>query len=157
MFHITLISISSDKPGPHRDLCDEYKKRLSPFAKIEEVTLKAEAFRSEGDRERVLVAEADRIRKAIPKDAFSILLTEHGKTYDSPGFAKWIDQVAEHGAKHLALVIGGPLGIDPKLMNDLDATLSLSELTFPHDLARVVLLEQLYRAMTILSGKTYHY
>jgi len=157
MFFLTLIYISSDKPGSYRDLCHEYKKRLSPFVKIEEVVLKAETFRSTNDRKRVLSIEAERILNAIPKNSFSILLTEHGKTYDSPTFSNWIDQVAEHGARHLTLIIGGPLGIDSKLINQLDATFSLSPLTFPHDLARVVLLEQLYRAMTIMNKKTYHY
>lgn len=157
MYHFTFITIGANKPGPHKELSDEYLKRLSSFATIEQVVLKAEPFQSENNRTRVLATEADRVRKALPKDTFSILLTEHGKTYDTPQFSTWIEKVAEHGARHIAFVIGGPLGVDESLVKELDANLSLSPLTFPHDLARVVLLEQLYRAMTIQKGKTYHY
>jgi 23S rRNA (pseudouridine1915-N3)-methyltransferase len=157
MYRIDIYTIGLEKAGPCASLTDAYLARLSPYADVRRVPLKAEPFRNEADRSRVLAAEADRVRKALPERSYKVLLTEHGKTLDSPAFAEWLGAAAERGARPVAFVIGGPLGVDPSLAGEMDLALSLSPLTFPHDLARVVLLEQLYRAITIQTGKTYHY
>ncbi|MBP7992252.1 MAG: 23S rRNA (pseudouridine(1915)-N(3))-methyltransferase RlmH [Candidatus Magasanikbacteria bacterium] len=134
----------------------EYKKRLTPYAKISVLELPDTAFKNEGDRERIRTLESEKIKNAIPENAFIIALTETGKKFDSIVLAKWLDDVSQSG-QQLVFVIGGPLGLDRTFLKSVPATLSLSDLTFPHQLARVVLIEQLYRAATINSGKQYHY
>lgn len=143
--------------GAVEELVDTYKKRLNPYAKIEEIWVKEVPFRSANDATRVRSEESDAFRARLPKDTFVVALTEEGKTFDSLAFAKTLERWAEGGARPVAFLIGGPLGLDRALLKEADAQLSLSPLTFPHNVARALLFEQLYRAGTILSGKTYHY
>lgn len=157
MYRISLITIGTMKPGPQKDLAEGYVKRLKYFAKIDTIQLKEEKFRSASDADRVKKSEADRIGKALDPNAFQILLTEHGDEYTSPEFVRKLETWGEHGARPIQFIIGGPLGLDPALRQKVDATLALSKMTFPHDIAHVLLLEQLYRAFTIQTGKTYHY
>lgn len=157
MYRITLLTMGKNRPGDQQNIISDYLKRLSPDAKIEVVELKEEKFRSPSDRTRVLSAEADRIRTHLSPDKYSILLTETGQTFDSKSFAKQLSNWSENQTKHLQFIIGSPLGLDPKLKKEVNAALSLSPLTFPHELAQIILLEQLYRAVSIQKNKTYHY
>jgi len=157
MHQFELITVGKLKGGAHKKLIDEYGKRLEQYAKIKHTTVKEERFSSEDARERVVSKEAERIRGKISRDAFTILLSEDGKLFRSKHFALKISKWAENERRPIQFITGGPLGVDRALENDVDFTLSLSPLTMPHDLAQVVLSEQLYRAMTILKGKTYHY
>jgi 23S rRNA (pseudouridine1915-N3)-methyltransferase len=157
MYQFEFITVGKLKHGPHKELVDEYEKRLGQYANIEHTVVAEERFDSQNQRERVLKKEADRIRKKISRDAFSILLSEDGKLFRSKHFALKLSKWSENERRNIQFITGGPLGVDRSLQNDVDFTLSLSPLTMPHDLAQVVLLEQVYRAMTILKGKTYHY
>ncbi len=137
MFRFHIVTVGSMKKGPLAELVSHYQKLLKTYARVEG-------------------AEVKEVRR-VAKDAFSVLLTEHGKEYDSPQFAKQLLSWSEHETRTIEFVVAGPFGIDDKTIASFDATLSLSKLTFPHDVATTVLYEQIYRAMTIVAGKTYHY
>lgn len=137
MFRFHVVTVGSMKKGPLAELVSHYQKLLKGYARVEG-------------------AEVKEVRR-VAKDAFSVLLTEHGKEYDSPQFAKQLLAWSEHETRTVEFVVAGPFGMDAATIKEFDATLSLSKLTFPHDVATTVLYEQLYRAMTIVAGKTYHY
>jgi len=158
MIKVRIVTVSKLKAGPWKDLADEYLKRLKPYAKLEVVEVAETKFRSESERDKVQKAEADKIEKAIPKNAFRICLDERGSELTSQSFAVRLDEWSHSGQLELCFVIGGPLGLHPRVCSaETDFNLALSKFTFPHDQARVVLLEQIYRAITILNNKTYHY
>lgn len=157
MFRLTIIHVGKLKSGPHQELVDGYLKRLSPYAQIEMVEVKEERFDSVRDRDRVLEKETERIRSVAPEGSRLVALEADGKQPDSPALAAWIQEMSEHETQHIVFVLGGPLGISDSLKRSADAMLSLSKQTYPHDLALVMLTEQLYRSMTILNNKTYHY
>lgn len=157
MFRFTIIHVGKLKSGPHQELVDGYLKRLSPYAQVEMIEVKEEKFSNVHDRERVLNIEAERIASAMPKHARPIVMDADGKEPNSVELATWIDTLAEQQTQHLAFILGGPLGLADLVKRTADRSLSLSKQTYPHDLALVMLTEQLYRAMTILNNKTYNY
>ena len=101
-------------------------------------------------------SEATSITKRIPSGAFIIALDKEGKRMTTETFSETLRREGE-GGREIVFLIGGPLGLDPELSSSAHVKLSLSEMTFTHGEARAVLFEQLYRAMTVLAGKTYHY
>ncbi|OGL94640.1 hypothetical protein A2348_03385 [Candidatus Uhrbacteria bacterium RIFOXYB12_FULL_58_10] len=137
MYRFNIVTVGGIKNGPLAELVSHYRKLLRPFAKVD-------------------VVEVKEVRRTA-KDAFSILLTEHGKEYFTGDFAEQISAWSEHETRTIEFVVAGPFGVDKTVEKNFDATLSLSKFTFPHDVATTLLYEQLYRAMTILAGKTYHY
>jgi 23S rRNA (pseudouridine1915-N3)-methyltransferase len=155
MYRFRVVRVSGGKKGPLEEMSDSFLTRLKLYAKIEVIEVKETPFKDESDRARVLSDEAKRIRLHLI--GTTILLGEHGKTFDSRAFAKKLDDWAVQGAEPVTFIIGGPLGYDRALEKEVTAVLSLSPLTFPHDIAHVLLLEQIYRACTINAGKTYHY
>jgi 23S rRNA (pseudouridine1915-N3)-methyltransferase len=157
MYKITLIHIGKSKKGPHKELCEEYLKRLSPYMRIDEVQITEERFHEKSDRERVLLPESEKIKKAIPSESFVIVLDADGNTYTSEDFSKKLAFWSDQQTQHLVFILGGPLGLHDSIKKRANTLLSFSPMTFPHDLARVMLLEQLYRTSTIQAGKTYHY
>lgn len=157
--HIRVIALGKLKESFWREAEEEYLKRLKVFAKIEIVELKEEVFREKDTRDEIRKKEAERIERYIEegkKKGVVIGLHEGGKEFSSVRFAEFLSKSTSSGA-HLMFVIGGPLGFDPEVLQKFDVQLSLSSLTFPHQLARVVLIEQLYRTITIINGKQYHY
>lgn len=156
MLPIRIISVSKTPRGPWLELIETYQKHLKAFARVELIDVKPEPFAGVSDRARVQTAEAERIRKVLPNQAFVIALDEHGKETTSHDFAKLIGQKEDAGVP-LCFLIGGPLGLEPRLIKETNATIALSQMTLPHDLAHVTLLEQIYRGYTLLRGKTYHY
>ena len=157
MYAIRLLVMGKISKGPQGELTAEYLKRLRPYAKMEIKEGKEETFRSVDEKARVLKEEAGRIEKMLVQDAYTIVLSVEGKGMASEDFAKALEEWSEHGARQIQFVIGGPLGLADSIKQRANLLLSLSPLTFPHDLARVLLLEQLYRGITIQKGKTYHY
>ena len=153
MLKITVIAFGKIKVKEYKALHDEYLKRLSLYAKVEVVELEPESFR-EGEETRAKKKEAERLLDYIYRHKLGtvILCDERGKEFTSVDFAKELEKMGE-----VVLVIGGSLGFGESVKEMHQAKLALSRLTLPHELARVVLLEQLYRAGTILAGKTYHY
>ncbi len=158
MANITLISVGSLKEKYLKDAVDEYKKRLSQYARVEEINIKEEKIANEDDGSeirRALDAEAEKIIAAIPKGASKIALCVEGKQYDSVALAGLIGKMCDESGK-IALIIGSSHGLSDKVKRECDVRLSVSALTFPHQLMRVVLFEALYRSFTILAGKKYH-
>lgn len=158
MVQITVISVGTLKDGFLRDAVDEYKKKLSQYARVDEVNIKEETIRNEDDKSeiaRALSCEGAKILSSLPKDCYKIAMCVEGREYDSPALAKLIGDAADLKGR-IALVIGSSHGLTEEVKRECDARLSLSKLTFPHQLMRVILMETLYRSFTILAGKRYH-
>ncbi|MBT3817193.1 MAG: 23S rRNA (pseudouridine(1915)-N(3))-methyltransferase RlmH [Candidatus Magasanikbacteria bacterium] len=156
MKHITILTIGTTKELYWKQAENEYIKRLSPYAKIEILEKKEEAFRSANQRNAIRKKEAALILPIIKKHDIIIALDEIGKQYTSQKFAQLLETQTMHG-EHILFIIGGPLGLDESIKKMAHNTIALSLLTFPHRMVRTILLEQLYRAETILRGKQYHY
>ena len=158
MANITIITVGTLKENYLKDAVAEYKKRLSQYARVDEVNIKEEKIANEDDTSeirRALESEAEKIIAAIPKGAGKIALCVEGKQYDSVGLAGLIGRMADESGK-IALIIGSSHGLSERVKRECDVRLSVSALTFPHQLMRVVLYEALYRSFTILAGKKYH-
>jgi 23S rRNA (pseudouridine1915-N3)-methyltransferase len=158
MFKLHLIVVGKLKDDYWKSAEAEYLKRLQPFATIIFHELKEEAFTEKDPIDYIKEKEAKKILEALEKIApsFTIILEEKGASHSSPEFAKklqgWIE--AHHT---IAIIIGGPLGLHESVRTIANTTLSLSPLTFTHQMTRVILLEHLYRAMMITSRRRYHY
>ncbi len=158
MTHVTMITVGSLKETYLTDAIAEYKKRLTAYARVEEIELKEERIVDEDQPAHVraaLTAEGERILKALPKDAYTVALCVEGASYDSVALAAALGKAAE-GSGKIALVIGSSHGLAPQVKAACDLRLSVSSLTFPHQLMRVLLYEILYRTFTIQNGKKYH-
>lgn len=158
MANVTIITVGSLKEGYLREAVAEYKKRLSQYARVDEVEIKEERINNEDNRAEIdaaLSREADKILATIPKDCYKIALCVEGKQYTSEELAKLIGDGCDRSGK-IALVIGSSYGLSEKVKKECDVRLSFSKLTFPHQLMKVVLFEALYRSFTILAGKRYH-
>ena len=158
MANVTIITVGTLKESYLREAVSEYKKRLSQYAKVDEVELKEERINNEDNRaeiESVLSKEADRILAAIPKDAMKIALCVEGKQYTSEELSRLIGEGCDKGGK-IAFVIGSSYGLSERVKRECDVRLSFSKLTFPHQLMKVILFESVYRSFTILAGKRYH-
>jgi 23S rRNA (pseudouridine1915-N3)-methyltransferase len=140
----------------HQEAIQGYLERLGPFAKVEIIELpEGHGGSAKPDLVQTRKKEAESLAKGLPADAWILALDDKGKQYDSVAFAKGLESWSE-GGRTVVFLIGGSWGIDPELLARANQKLSLGSLTLPHLLARIVLLEQLYRAETILKGKTYH-
>lgn len=155
MKNIRIITLGKLKETYWGDAEAEYFKRLSPYAKIELVELKEEAFKSENDRKEVQKKEAAKILSKIDTTDIVITLHERGKEMTSVEFSNFLEKKSQQGNR-LTFIIGGPLGLHESVLEKADMQLSLSQLTFPHQMVRTILLEQLYRAVMIGKRK-YHY
>ncbi len=155
MFKIKIICLGKFKEQAFKDLEKEYLKRLKAYAKIEVIELPEVPYRDNDDIEKVKLEEAETVEKRLPKDAIVVLLEEKGQSRDSKEFAKFLDRIGSLG-QEIIFVIGSGVGLHESLRGRSNYQISLSPLTFPHNFARVLLEEQLYRAGTILAGKEYH-
>ena len=158
MANLTIITVGTLKEDYLKDAVAEYKKRLSQYARVDEINLKEEKIADEDNKAeiaRALSTEGERIIAAMPKDAAKIALCVEGKQYDSPALAALIGKMNDERGK-IALVIGSSHGLSEEVKKECSVRLSVSALTFPHQLMRVVLYEALYRSFTILAGKKYH-
>jgi 23S rRNA (pseudouridine1915-N3)-methyltransferase len=152
---IRLVAIGHRLPSWAEAGCDEYAKRMPREWSFELVVLKS-ATRVEGKpAAEVMRAEAKLIEAALPPDHLRIVLDEHGKAVTTAELAGMLRSWRQDG-RNAAFIIGGADGLDPALKDKADQRLALSALTLPHALARLVLVEQLYRAATLLQGHPYH-
>lgn len=155
---VKVITVGTLKEKYLAEAVAEYKKRLSQYAKVEELELSEVRIANEDNRDeivRALDAEADKILGAIPDGAFKIALCVEGKEYSSEGLAELVGEARDRSGK-LCLIIGSSHGLSDRVKRAADVKLSFSKLTFPHQLIRVNLYEALYRSFTILAGKRYH-
>ncbi len=156
---ITLITVGKVKEKYLRDAIAEYSKRLGRYCKLDIVEVadeKTPEHASDGLERQIKAKEGERIAKHIRDDAFVIALAIEGKQLTSEQLAAKINDLGLHGTSHIQLIIGGSLGLDPAILKRADYLLSFSKMTFPHQLMRVILLEQIYRAYKINAGEPYH-
>lgn len=143
----------------YADAAREYEKRLSRFGKMEIVELPdlpEPMNASDADRKKVMEKEGEQILARIKPGDRVIALCIDGPQYDSVAFASHLSDLEARGCGRMVFVIGGSLGLSPQVQKRADEKLSFSKMTFPHQLARVILLEQLYRACKISAGEKYH-
>ena len=155
MLKIRIIVLGKFKEKAFLDLEKEYLKRLSVFAKIKILELPEIPYKQGQDREKIKQQEAEKIVKQLPDGAVVILLEEKGTLRNSKDLSVFLERIGGLG-KELVFVIGSGIGLHQSLHQYSNYSISLSPLTFPHNMARVILEEQIYRACTILAGKEYH-
>lgn len=156
---ITVVSVGSLKESYFRAAAAEYLKRLRPYAQVSIVEVPEERLPgnpSPADEASVRDKEAERIAKLIPPGSFVVALAIEGRQRSSEDLAGWIQQLQVQGQSHLCLIIGGSTGLSPTLDSVIVAKLSFGLMTLPHQLARIVLLEQIYRAFKIMRNEPYH-
>ena len=156
---ITLITVGKIKEKYLRDAAAEYVKRLGKYCKLEIIELADEKTpdgASAAEETAILVREGERILKAVREDSYVIALAIEGKALDSVELSRRLEQLGVEGRSHLTFVIGGSLGLAPAVLKRADEALSFSRMTFPHQLMRVILLEQVYRSFRIMKGEPYH-
>lgn len=156
---ITVITVGKIKEKYFKDAIAEYEKRLSRYVKLEMVEVSDEKTPDNAsDLEEILIKqiEAKRILKNVKEDAYIVALTIEGKKYNSVSLAKHIEELAVRGNSHITFIIGGSLGLHEDVRKCAHEQLSFSDMTFPHQLMRVVLLEQIYRIYRIVNNEPYH-
>lgn len=156
---ITVVCVGKIKEKFYKDAVAEYEKRLSKYCRLEIVEV-ADEKTPEGtntlQKEKILEKEAGRILEKIRDDALVCTLEISGKKLSSEGFAEWMQRLAVGGSSHITFVIGGSLGLHMSVRARSNFALSFSDMTFPHQLMRVILCEQIYRAFRIINGDPYH-
>ena len=155
---IDIITVGTIKEDYLREGIEEYKKRLSAYARVNITELKEERVANEDDPSqitRALESEKEKILAKIPADAYTIALCVEGVQYDSPSLASLLEKGSAKSGK-IALIIGSSHGLSEGVKRACDLRLSISKLTFPHQLMRLSLMEILYRCFTIIAGKKYH-
>lgn len=159
MLNIRIVCVGKLREQFYIDAFSEYSKRLSAYCKFECVELNETKLGSSPSDKEIAAAldkEASDIERAIGKDAYVIAMCVEGGQLKSEDFARKINSLAVSGRGRLCFVIGGSFGISPKIKQRADIRLGMSEMTFPHHLARVMLAEQIYRAFKIIEGSKYH-
>lgn len=158
MQRITILCVGKLKEAFYAAAVEEYRKRLSRLCKLEIIELPENRLPDEpspAEIRRALAEEAELIEARLPRGALIALCIE-GKELSSPELAKKVESFGTAGISHLTFLIGGSYGLDPALKKKADLRLSMSPMTFPHHLARVMLFEQIYRAYQIRAGTRYH-
>ena len=156
---ITILTVGKIKEKYLKDAIAEYAKRLSRYCKLQIVEVEDEKTpdgASAAMEDQIKEKEAARLSKCLDEEAFLITLEIQGKMLDSESFSKTMEQICLRGKNHIQFVIGGSLGLHTSITERSDLALSLSKMTFPHQLMRVILLEQVYRSFRIQNNEPYH-
>ena len=135
---------------------DRYLNRIKHFYPIEVKEVPVERGRQGEQRGSIMRAQSARLMEAIPEEGYTVVLDERGRAMDSLKFAKWLERMTIDQPHGVTFVLGGDVGLDEAVRKRADLLLSLSAMTLPHQLARVVLLEQIYRACTLMRNIPYH-
>ena len=152
---ISIVAVGKIKEKSLSQLIEEYKKRIGAYSKIEIIEVSDEPNDRLSD-EKVKEIEGQRIIKQLKKDSYVILLSLKGKQMDSIKFSREIEKINTYNSSHITFVIGGSVSVSEQVEQRADLLLKLSEMTFPHNIARLLILEQIYRAYKILNNETYH-
>ena len=156
---ITLITVGKIKEKYLKDAIAEYSKRLSRYCKLEIIEVADEKTpdnTSETVEDGIRDKEGERILKYVKDDAYVVTLEIKGKLLTSEELAEKIDKLGIQGTSHIIFIIGGSIGLGKEVLKRSDYALSFSKMTFPHQLMRVILLEQIYRSYRIISHEPYH-
>lgn len=157
--HITIYAAGKIKEKYFTDAIAEYMKRLGRYCRLEIIEVADEKTpdgASEAVERQIKSKEGERLLKAVKEDVYLIALALDGKMYDSPDFSRKLEQLGIQGKSHIGFVIGGSLGLSDEVLARSDEKISFSKMTFPHQLVRVILLEQVYRGYRIMKGEPYH-
>ena len=157
--NITVICVGKIKEKFYREAVCEYSKRLSKFCKLNIIEVDDEEAGqnlSPVQESNIKDKEGERILKKIPTNSYVFTLEIEGKKYDSVSFSKNLNDLCIKGQSSICFIIGGSLGLSDKIKDLSNAKLSFSDMTFPHQLMRVILLEQIYRAFKIINNEPYH-
>ena len=159
MIKISIVCVGKIKEKFFRDAIDEYSKRLSRYSKLNIIEV-ADEMTPDGAsavwEDQIREKEGVRILAKLPQDALIVTLEIAGRNYSSEEFAAWIEDCSVRGKSHICFVIGGSLGLHNSVCKRADLALSFSKMTFPHQLMRVILCEQIYRAFRIIQHEPYH-
>lgn len=156
---ITVLCVGKIKEKYFTMAIDEYSKRLSRYCKLEIIQVPDEKTpdnASEALELQIKEKEGERILKHIKDGAYVFALAIEGKQFDSVEFSNKIEKLGVNGESHIIFVIGGSLGLDPRVLKRANELISFSKMTFPHQMMRMVLLEQIYRGYRISCGEPYH-
>lgn len=156
---ISIVAVGKLKEKYLKQGIQEYVKRLTPYANVEIIEVpdeKAPETLSEAEMEEVKQKEGERILAKLSPDTYVITLEIEGKSISSEQLANKLDELSTYGRSKIAFIIGGSLGLSKAVTQRSDFSLSFSKMTFPHQLMRLILLEQVYRAMKINRGEPYH-
>ncbi len=151
---LTIVAVGKLKERHWREADAEYAKRLAPYARLE--TIEVPDRDVTADEARARATEGAGILRAIPEGASVVALDVTGRALSSAEFARWLEMHGIEGRSHVAFVVGGAAGLHADVLARADERISLGPMTLPHQLARVVLMEQLYRAFRIIRGEPYH-
>ena len=157
--NITLLTVGSLKESWWRDAVREYEKRLSAYCRLKITEVRDEKTpdgASEAAEEQIRVREGKRLLEKIKDRSFVVLLDIHGTRYDSEGFSAMHERWETESRGDLVFIIGGSLGVSQTLIKRADMRWKLSDNTFPHQLCRIIVLEQIYRSFRILRNEPYH-
>ena len=157
--NITILCVGQIKEKYFRDAIAEYQKRLSRYCKLQMIEVADEKTKenvSEAENDLIRKKEGERLLKHIKDSDYCITLEIDGRMLTSEGLSKEIDRLGLAGKSSLVFVIGGSIGLDTAVLKRSDYALSFSKMTFPHQLMRVILLEQIYRSYRIINGEPYH-
>ena len=135
----------------------EYLGRLKHYVGLEWIELQPSSKSRSILPDERLKKEAEKIRSHIRSSSITVVLTERGKVFSSVDLSKWLESQMIEGRQEIDFILGGDQGLDLQLLSDADLCLSLSRMTFTHQMTRLILLEQLYRAFTIIRGEPYHH
>jgi len=152
---IRFVWVGKTKDKSIAALTDEYLKRLGRFSPIEVTVVKEQKSTDEGNADRIIETESKAIENVLNRDTFSVLLDIDGKGMSSPELSDFVRNRQDDGTKELVFIVGGFLGVSKHLKESSRVRLSLSRLTLTHEMARMILVEQVYRAFTILHGLPY--
>ena len=156
---IDILCVGRIKEAFYRDAVDEYKKRLSRYCRINEIEVpdeKTPDTASAEEMRQIKEKEGRRLLSKVSDGAYVIALAIEGRAFTSEGLAAQLEGLAVKGTSHIQLIIGGSLGLSPEILSRADLLLSFSKMTFPHQLMRVILLEQVYRCYRIIRNEPYH-
>ena len=156
---ITVIAVGKIKEKYLRDAIAEYAKRLSKYCKLELLEVadeKTPDAASPAVERSIRQKEGERILRYVREDAYVVTLEIGGQMLDSVEFSRKLERLGIQGKSHITFIIGGSIGLSPEVSSRADYALSFSKMTFPHQLMRVILLEQIYRGYRILHGEPYH-
>lgn len=156
---ISILCVGKVKEKFYRDAIEEFCKRLSRYCKLDIIEVsdeKTDETASENEIRLVKFKEGERILKNIKDDSYVIALCIDGKQLDSEELSSKMENLGISGTSHICFVIGGSLGLADEVIRRADYKLSFSKMTFPHQLMRVILLEQIYRAYRIMNNEPYH-
>jgi 23S rRNA (pseudouridine1915-N3)-methyltransferase len=154
--HLTVVSVGKLAEPFIQEGCEFFAWRIRRYAGLELIVVPEEKIPSRRKQEYILKQEGQRIRSKIRPGVFTAAVDERGKLLSSEAFAHLLETWSSSGLKEVAFMLGGPYGLDDSLKEKADFRLSLSSMTLTHGLAKMLLLEQIYRAFTILRGEPYH-